>query len=297
VTAHQLTAVGVRDVGTTRRMLAAVVSANYFDVLGRRRRAGAPSPPRRTVRGADLPVVVASHAFWRRSGFDPALLGGTVRVNERLFTVVGIAPAGFTGDVDALRPELFFPLGVSDSVAGGFEGRSTHTLAQADNFSLFLVGPAAQGRAGGGRGPRARPRGRGIQRAFPAEYASASCRSGRCRASARGRGPANETALTTVAVLFLGMTAAVLAIVCLNLASMLLARGQARKREFAIRLALGGGPRSHRAAAADGRAGARRRGRAARGRRRRLHVRRARRVPRPAGCRSRSRWTRSPGPP
>ena len=56
-----------------------------------------------------------------------------------------------------------------------------------------------------------------------------------------GTRPADETALTTVSLLFLGMTAAVLAIVCLNLASMLMARGQARKREFAIRLALGGG--------------------------------------------------------
>jgi predicted permease len=241
VTAHQLTAVGVRDVGTTRRMLAAVVSANYFEVLGRPPARGRTFTAEEDRPGADLPVVVASHAFWRRSHFDPALLGSTIRVNERLFTVVGIAPAGFTGTSTLFGPELFFPLGVSDSVAGGFEGRTTHTLAQADNFSLFLVGRLRKGVRAEDAGPGLARAAAAVQRAFPAEYAQRELQVGALPRFSTGTRPANETALTTVAVLFLGMTGAVLAIVCLNLASMLLARGQARKREFAIRLALGGG--------------------------------------------------------
>jgi putative ABC transport system permease protein len=241
VMAHQITAVGVRDTGATRRMLASLVSANYFDVLGRTPALGRTFTAEEDRPGADLPVVVVSHAFWRRAGQDAALLGGTIRVNERLFTVVGIAPPGFTGTSTLFGPELFFPLGVADSLAGGFEGRSTQTLAQADNFALFLVGRLRPGVRADQAGPALERVAAAVRTAFPVEYAERELQAGALPRFSTATQPANETALTTVSLLFLGMTAAVLAIVCLNLASMLMARGQARKREFAIRLALGGG--------------------------------------------------------
>ena len=186
--AHQITAVGVRDAGDTRRVLASLVSANYFDVLGRTPSRGRTFTAEEDRPGADLPVVVASHAYWRRAGFDAALLGGTIRVNERLFTVVGIAPPGFTGTSTLFGPELFFPLGVFDSLAGGFEGRSERTLAQADNFGLFLVGRLRPGASGGRqRAPRSNARPRRCGRPFRSSTRSGSCRWRRCRGSARAR--------------------------------------------------------------------------------------------------------------
>ena len=169
--AHQITAVGVRDGGATRRVLASLVSANYFEVLGRTPAVGRTFTAEEDRPGADLPVVVASHAFWRRSGFDGALLGGTMRVNERLFTVVGIAPAGFTGTSTLFGPELFFPLGVSDSLAGGFEGRTERTLAQADNFGLFLVGRLRPGARAEDAGPALERVAAALRAAYPVEYA------------------------------------------------------------------------------------------------------------------------------
>jgi predicted permease len=241
VMAHQITAVGVRDAGNTRRVLASLVSANYFDVLGRTPARGRTFTAEEDRPGADLPVVVASHAYWRRAGFDAALLGGTIRVNERLFTVVGIAPPGFTGTSTLFGPELFFPLGVSDSLAGGFEGRTERSLAQADNFGLFLVGRLRPGASADQAGPALERAAAAVRSALPAEYAERELQVAALPRFSTGTRPADETALTTASLLFLGMTAAVLAIVCLNLASMQMARGQARKREFAIRLALGGG--------------------------------------------------------
>ena len=190
VMAHQITAVGVRDAGATRRMLASLVSANYFDVLGRTPALGRTFTAEEDRPGADLPVVVVSHAFWRRAGQDAALLGGTIRVNERLFTVVGIAPPGFTGTSTLFGPELFFPLGVSDSLAGGFEGRSTQTLAQADNFALFLVGRLRPGASGGpGAAPRSSAWPRRSERRFRSSTRSGNCRPAPCRGSARPPSP------------------------------------------------------------------------------------------------------------
>jgi putative ABC transport system permease protein len=241
LTAHQITAVGVRDAGTTRRVLASLVAADYFDVLGRPPARGRTFTAEEDRPGADLPVVVISHAFWRRTGFDAALPGGTIRVNERLFTVVGIAPPGFTGTSTLFGPELFFPLGVFDSLAGGFEGKTARTLAQADNFNLFLVGRLRPGATPEQAGPALQRAAAAVRSALPAEYEDRELQVGPLPRFSTSTQPADERALTTASLLFLGMTAAVLAIVCLNLASMMLARGQARKREFAIRLALGGG--------------------------------------------------------
>lgn len=57
----------------------------------------APLHERRERPSSDVPVVVVGHPFWKRTGFDRDLVGKTIRVNERAFTVVGIAPEGFTG--------------------------------------------------------------------------------------------------------------------------------------------------------------------------------------------------------
>ncbi len=241
VLAHQTTAVGVRDGGHTRRVLASLVSANYFDVLGRSPARGRTFTAEEDRPGADVPVVVVSHAFWRRSGFDGTLPGGTIRVNERVFTVVGVTPPGFTGTSMLFGPELFFPLGVYESLSGGFEGRGTRTLAQADNFGLFLVGRLRPGATAASAGPALARSAEAVRRAFPVEYRERDIQVAALPRFSTGTRPANEQALATASILFVGMTAAVLAIVCLNLASIQLARGQARKREFAIRMALGGG--------------------------------------------------------
>jgi predicted permease len=240
VLAHQLAVVGVREGGEARRRFAAIVSASYFDVLGVPLR-GRSFTADEERPGSDTPVVVVSHAFWKRAGGDAVTLGRHLRVNERDFTVVGIAPAGFTGTMSVFGPDLFFPLGVFDSLTNDFEGQEARTLARSDTFNLFLVGRLRKGETVESAGPALKLAAEEVRRAWPVEYAGQEFQVAPLPRIGTSTSPSNEEALTTVSIVLLGMTGAVLTIVCLNLASMLLARGQGRRREFAIRLALGGG--------------------------------------------------------
>src|SRR5689334_5817637 len=116
VLAHAFALVGRPAGDTTRRSFVELVSANYFDVLGVPLAAGRPFSVDEERPGADMAVVIASYAAWRDSGFDPAFVGRTVRINTRDFTIVGVAPDGFTGTTALVSPELWLPLGVFDRV-------------------------------------------------------------------------------------------------------------------------------------------------------------------------------------
>ncbi|MCC6989098.1 MAG: ABC transporter permease [Acidobacteria bacterium] len=239
--AHNPTIVGIGDGTESRRAFSVVVSANYFDVLGVPLVQGRTFSAEEGRPGQDIPVAIASHAYWKRTGFDPGLVGRTVRVNERPFTVVGIAPRGFTGTMSVFGPELFFPLGVFHTLANDFEGEAARSLQRADAYNLFLVGRLKDGVAVSAASVGVELFGKSLAQAFPAEHEHQVLSLALLPRFVTGTSPANETVIGTLGAVMMGMTAAVLLTVCLNLASMLLARGRARRKEFAVRLALGGG--------------------------------------------------------
>jgi predicted permease len=243
VLAHNPTLVGIGDGLESRRSFSAVVSANYFDVLGVRLLHGRTFNADEDKPGQNVPVVVASYAYWKRMGFDPALVGKTVRVNERAYTIVGITPRGFTGTMSVFGAELFFPLGVFHTLANDFSGDAVRSLLRADAYNLFLVARLEDGVELSTAGVGLDLLGQGIARAFPAEYGDYRLTLGRLPKFGTSTSPTDESLLATLGALMMGMTGAVLLTVCLNLASMLLARGRGRRKEFAIRLALGGGRR------------------------------------------------------
>ncbi len=240
VLAHNPTLVGVGDGVDSRRSFSAVVSANYFDVLGVPLLQGRTFTAEEDRPGQDIPVVVASYAHWQRTGFDPALIGKTVRVNERAFTVVGITPHGFTGTMSVFGAELFFPLGVFHTLANDFSGDAARSLQRVDSYNLFLVGRVKDGIEMSTASVGLDLLGQGVAKSFP-EYEHHVLSLGPLPKFGTSTSPSDESVLKTLGALMMGMTGAVLLTVCLNLASMLLARGRARRKEFAIRLALGGG--------------------------------------------------------
>lgn len=239
--AHNATIVGIGEGEQSRRAFSVIASANYFDVLGVTLLQGRTFSAQEDRPGQDIPVTIASHAYWKRTGFDPGLVGKTVRVNERLFTIIGIAPEGFTGTMSVFGPELFFPLGVFHTLANDFQGESTRSLRRADAYNLFLVGRLKDGVAASGASVGLELVGRSLSQAFPVEHEHQVLSLAPLPKFSTGTSPANETVLGTLGALMMGLTGAVLLTVCLNLASMLLARGRARRKEFAVRLALGGG--------------------------------------------------------
>ena len=116
--AHNLTMVGVAQGDQTRRAFADVVSSNYFDTLG------VPLDRGRTFTAAeerpdtDSLVTIISYSYWQKTGADPDILGKTVRVNGRLFTVVGNCAARLHGDDGAGEPGVLHAAG---RVSGGDE--------------------------------------------------------------------------------------------------------------------------------------------------------------------------------
>lgn len=243
VTAHTLGTVGVRESrhADARRTFAGFVAGNYFDVLGVPVVQGRGFTSDEQRPGAGATAVIATHAYWQRTGRRPDLVGATVFVNEQPVTIVGITPPGFTGTMMMIGPELLLPFGAFDALRTETFEASRRSLVDPEFFPLFLVGRLAPGTSVDTAAARLAPADAALAEALPAQYRDRQLSIAPLPRFGTSTSPMDERVLATVAVVFLGLTGAVLLIVCLNLASVLVARGEARRREFAIRLALGGG--------------------------------------------------------
>ena len=241
VLAHNLSMVGVGEGDTSRRTMSAVVSSNYFSVLGVPLREGRLFLPEEEKPGSNLAVVIASHLYWKKTGSDPALVGKIIRVNERPFTVVGITPENFTGTMMLFGPELYFPLGCFDLLANDVGGTAKRTLEKRDGNQLFLLGRLKPGVSPEAAAPALRALATSLEETFPVEQKDQTIITGPLPRLSTNTNPSSDNQLTMLGSLLLGMAAIVLLIACLNLANMLLARRASRRKEIAIRLALGGG--------------------------------------------------------
>lgn len=239
VLAHNITAVSVGQGQQARRAFADVVSANYFSTLGVPLARGRGFLPEEERPGADIAVTVVSHVYWARTGYDPEFVGKTIRINNRTFTVVGIAPEGFSGTMMLLGPEFYFPLGMFDIIANDFQDESHRTLDHREAYRLFLVGRLKPGMTAAAAAPALAALAGQLERQFPREMRHQTFLTGPVPRLSSSSTPVAEEELTVTGTLLLATGAGVLLVACLNLAGMLLARGAAQRHEFAVRLALG----------------------------------------------------------
>jgi predicted permease len=234
---------GVSEGDTTRRIMAEVVSSNYFDTLGapvwrgRGFTAGEERP------GSGVPVAIASYSFWKRSGAPPDFLGRTLKVNGQVVTVVGIMPHGFSGTMALLSPELYLPLGMYERVTADFDG-AVRPLAARDNHSLILIGRFRPGQSPQAVKNQLAALAANMENAFPAENKDQTLTVHPLSRLSISTNPIDDSGLMIPVTMMLCMSGVVLLIAALNVANMMLARGTARRKEIAIRLALGGGRRS-----------------------------------------------------
>jgi hypothetical protein len=118
VMAHTMTMLGVTEGDVTRRGFSSLVSANYFSTLEVPLAAGRAFTEEEERPGADLRVVIVGHQFARKAAVSPsAVIGRTVRLNARDYTVIGVTPEGFGGTMALVAPEFWLPLGVYEKVA------------------------------------------------------------------------------------------------------------------------------------------------------------------------------------
>src|SRR5687767_12897209 len=140
LTGHNYSLVGLTEGETTKRVFADVITANYFDTFGVPIHRGRAFSAEEERPGANIPVAILSHGMWQRLGGTDDVVGRTINVNRRQFTVVGVAAKGFGGSMMIATPELFVPTGVYDTITNDFlrEGLPA-TLADRRHHSLILI--------------------------------------------------------------------------------------------------------------------------------------------------------------
>ena len=237
--AFNLAMVGVGEKDNTRRVFATLASSNYFSVLGVAPRQGRAFLPEEETPGRNSPVVIVSYNFWKKHGADPTYVGSKLTVNGRAFTVVGVMPEGFTGTMNLFASELWLPLGIYDQVANDFASENRQTLSERTGTQLLIVGRLKAGLTPQSAEPAVKTLAANLEQAFPVEQKNQTFLLRPVSGFGTSDSPQETSPMGTLGTLLLGMAGVVLLVACLNLANMLLARGTARRKEIAVRLALG----------------------------------------------------------
>lgn len=239
--AYNLAMIGVGQKGDTRRTFAATVSSNYFSVLGVSLVRGRTFLPEEETPGRPAPVAIVSYAYWQKHNLDPAVLGSQIFVNGRPFTVVGITPREFTGTMQVFSVEAWLPLSVYDQVENDFNGTEPKkALGDRSGQQLLILGRLKPGMTEVAAKPALEGLASNLEKAFPVEQKDQTFTTTPVSRFSVSTNPSGSGGMATIAPMLLGMAVVVLLVACLNLANMLLARGTARRKEIAIRLALGG---------------------------------------------------------
>jgi predicted permease len=223
----------------TRRTLASATTANYFDVFAQPLALGRPFTTEEERPGANIRVAIISYPLWERLGAGPGVLGRPVRINGEPFTIVGVAPKGFTGP-SIPGPEVWLPLGghetfITEATPAG------RTVDPREVHELTVMGRVRAGTSVETVAPALATVGRRLEQAFPDVNAGYTLEMSKPSRLAFMPGARSGAATATLALLLMAMPAIVLLVACLNLANLLLARGHLRRQEMAIRSSLGGG--------------------------------------------------------
>jgi predicted permease len=218
------------------RVFGQLVSADYFSVLGVQAQLGRVLSAERDKPG-DTPVVVVSDRFWHsRLDASPEAVGQTLHLNGQSVTVVGITPKGFNGALAINPAELFVPITAPAAIAPELANDVLHQHGARDFLALMCLSPRV-------RVESAEAALDAITRRLDEHDWSAPvgdhASSRVTLLSAGGMVPLPRNVKTALAGFFVALMGLIMTIACMNLANMLLARGASRRKELAIRLAVG----------------------------------------------------------
>jgi predicted permease len=240
-----LTPVSISYSGRTERITGELVSGNYFQALGVKAAVGRVFTPEfddRVYKGH--PSVVLSYAYWEsRFASDPGVIGQKIVVNDYPMTIVGVSAPGFQGVDPAASPQIRIPIQMKPLMTPGRDDMGNRRSqwiqmfarlkpsysaqsAQASLQPLFMQILQSELQRPEMKDTSAYSRAQFLRRKILVEPA------------AGGYSRLRET-YSTALIALMCMVGLVLVIACFNVANLLIARGVARQRELAVRLAIG----------------------------------------------------------
>ncbi|MES1240375.1 MAG: ABC transporter permease [Acidobacteriota bacterium] len=233
VTGFDLMTVSLASGDRPEKVWGSIVTGNHFDVLGVPAALGRTFSKEEDGAPGAHPVVVLSHDFWTgRFGADRGIVGRMILLNRHPFTVIGVAAPDFRGPMTGLRSDLYVPLAMQETVVPGgsrLEERGSHWMQALARLRPGVTPERAQAALdslAANLGKEYPDTNDGLRFVlFPFWNAPS--------------GPSRF--LMPVLAVLAAMAALVLLLACANVANLLLVRALGRRREIAVRSAIGAG--------------------------------------------------------
>jgi putative ABC transport system permease protein len=218
--------------GASERVAVALVSGNYFTVLGANPAAGRLLADADESEGGPA-VAVVGHAFWKRTfGADPRVLGSTIRLNSHTFTVVGVAPPKFRGTRTQFQPDIWVPITLQPVA---MPRMTPGTLGNRASGWLRIFGRVKPGTTLAAAQAETSAVAARLAQAYPVTNHTRTV----TLVPGLGLDSDDRAEVRRLLGLLLACVALLQLMACANVANLTLARSASRRREVAVRVALG----------------------------------------------------------